>query len=72
MREIIKRKPNSKDYVCELCPGNPSIGRRSVYRHITNSTTHSLFVKSRRADYDELVRLIEEVKAKNKAKKTVD
>ena len=59
MKTIIKEKTNSTKYYCTLCPGEPEIGDRSVYRHILESQLHEDSITERHEEkHAEMVTLI--------------
>ena len=70
MEEIIKEIDEGKEeaYSCEICPGKPKLVRRSVYRHIIESSTHEIFATNRIKEHEQLKTLLAE-RGQNKGQK---
>ena len=40
MKTIIKQKGTTNNFICFICPDKPIIQKKSIYRHILESSTH--------------------------------
>ena len=67
MKKIIKEKGSKGNYYCDICIGKPELKKRSIYRHIIDSSSHNdQITKDNQEDHAELVRLIKLKIQKNK------
>ena len=69
MKSIIKKGKQDDTFYCNLCPGKPELLRKNVYRHITDTSKHSLAI-TKPIDvkgHEELLPLISRLADKNKA-----
>jgi len=69
MKEVIKIKQGTTNFYCSLCPGNPSLLKRNIFRHIIESSQHKNSISKEKdiKGHDELTPKIVEAMTKNKA-----
>lgn len=71
MKRIIKEKGSKGNYYCNICIGKPELQKRSVYRHILESSAHhDQIPKDEEEEHNNLVSIIQKKIQKNKSKRS--